>query len=190
MSTRRITIRIAILLTLAVPLVGCSGGGPKPQYHDQLQSSLTATVQAIDYPTRTVTIKDDSGEVVTFVADKRVRNLERIKAGDRVNVQYHESISVNVRDPKAAGEGDATAAVDFRDWSEGPEGSFGRQTTITAVVEKVDRKQGSVDLRGPAGNVRRFWLRDPKKLENVKVGDQVVATHREALAVAITPVGR
>ena len=38
------------------------------------------------------------------------------------------------------------------------------------------------------GNTRVVKVRDPKNLQNLKIGDQVVATYTEALAVAVKPV--
>ena len=39
------------------------------------QASVTATVQAIDYNTREVTLKGSLGNAVTFTVDKRVARL-------------------------------------------------------------------------------------------------------------------
>jgi len=181
----------AVFLCLSLLLTACSGSGSgaKPSYFKEGASSVKATVQAIDYSTHMVTLKGQSGTPVTFAVDKRVRNLERVKAGDRVRAQYYESVAIHVRDPDATGDDVATAAADFGDWTEAPDGSFGRETTITAVVEQVDRKNGTVALRGPAGNVHAFRVRNRRNLDNVNIGDEVVATHREALAVAIDPIG-
>jgi len=149
---------------------------------------VNATVKAIDHPTRTVTLKDDTGDVSTFSVDPRVKNLERVKVGDRVRAGYFESVSIEVRDPNGPGGTSGSTLADTSDWQE--DGAFGRQTKVVAVVERLDRKKGTVALRGPAGNVHGFRVRDPRNLQNVKVGDEVVATYREALAVSIDPVSR
>ena len=191
MRTIGIIRRTALVLALALPLGGCSsGGGQKPQYHEEAISSVDATVESIDYPTRTVTLKGDSGNSVTFAVDERVKNLNKVNVGDRVKIKYHESVAIEVRDPKEAGGDAATAGAgaSVGEWAEAPDGTFGRQSTLTAVVERVDKKKGTADVRGPAGNVRKVWARDPKNLENVKAGDHVVITHREAMAVGIEPV--
>jgi Cu/Ag efflux protein CusF len=183
----------ALVVLLTLPLAACSssksGGGPKPNVAEGSVSTVSATVKAIDYPTRQVTLEGESGNSVTFKADKRVSNLERVKVGDRVKAAYLESFSIRVHDPKAAGE-DATTSADAADWGAGADRSVMREATLTATVERVDRKKGTVSLRGPAGNVYPFRVRDRKNLENVKVGDVVVATYREALAVSIEPVGQ
>ena len=69
-----------------------------------------------------------------------------------------------------------------------PAGVGARQVTLVANVEKIDAKSQLVTLRGKSGNTRVVKVRDPKNLQNLKVGDQVVATYTEALAVAVKPV--
>ena len=39
-------------------------------------------------------------------------------------------------------------------------------------------------LKGPEGNVEAFKVMDPKNLENVKVGDQVVIAYTVAVAIS------
>jgi hypothetical protein len=190
MRVSRVVTPLVLLLSWPLVLTACSGGkGPKPHYFEEGTSSVNATVEAIDYPTRTVTLKGESGDSLALVVDKRVKNLERIKVGDRVRADYYESVDIRVREPAAPGDA-AAAVAHVGDVEEGPPGTFKRQSTITAVVENVDRKKGTVILSGPAGNLHAVRARDRKNLDNVKVGDEVVATYREALAVAIDPIGR
>lgn len=183
---------VAVPAVLILLLGGCSsgGGGPKPYLLEGSVSTLSATVESINPATRHVTLQKDSGNSVTFAVDPRVRNLDKVKVGDRVKAAYVESVEVHVRDPGAAGKEDAATAADTAEWEESSEGLFMRQSTVTVVVKKVDRKKGTVALRSPEGEVYPFRVRDRRNLENVNVGDEVVATHREALAVAIDPVER
>ena len=79
-------------------------------------------------------------------------------------------------------------ATDRAEKGEKPSGLAAQHTTLTATVEGIDKKTSQVTLRGPAGNLRTITARDPKKLANVKVGDRVVITYTETLAVAVRPV--
>ncbi|HZN67744.1 MAG TPA: hypothetical protein VFB66_20830 [Tepidisphaeraceae bacterium] len=187
MGLLRATRPIAILASFTLLLTGCSTNeGPKPYVFEGSVSSLTATVEAIDHDTRQVTLKGESGNSVTFAVHPRVKNLERVNVGDEVKAAYVETVEIEVRD---AGKNAETAA-DAGDWETASDGSFSRQSTLTAVVDRVDKKKGTVVLRGPAGKARPFKVRDRRNLENVKIGDQVIATRSEALAVAVDPVDR
>ena len=189
--SHRVT-RFVLSLSLPLFLAACSnggGGGAKPAYFGEGMTSLDATVEAINHSTREVTLKGDGGNTMTFTVDERVKNLDKVAVGDRVRADYYESVDVHVRAPGEKGAEPAPASAGATLWDE-PGAVIRERATITATVKKVDRKKGRIDLRGPAGNVRSFVVRDARDLQNVNVGDEVVATVTEALAVGIDPVKR
>jgi hypothetical protein len=66
-----------------------------------------------------------------------------------------------------------------------PAGIMGSQSTLTATVEALDLKAHTATLKGPDGKSVTVKAQDPKNLENVKVGDEVVITYTEALAISV-----
>jgi Cu/Ag efflux protein CusF len=56
----------------------------------------TATVEAIDTSTRTVTLKKPDGTFVSVVAGPDIKRLEEVKVGDKVNARYYENVVVRV----------------------------------------------------------------------------------------------
>jgi hypothetical protein len=162
--------------------------GEKPQYKAQNELSTTATVEAIDQKTRMVTLRGPQGNSVTFQASDSVKNLSQVHVGDKVLVHYYEALAINVKPPGEAINDSRTDVTGSAAPGETPAGIAARQTTITATVDSIDRNTQLVTLRGPAGNLKTVKVRNPKNLENVKVGDQVVITYTEALAVAIDKV--
>ena len=65
-----------------------------------------------------------------------------------------------------------------------PAGAVPRQVTVTATVEDISPKKTYVTLKGPEGKTVDVKVRDPKNLENVKAGDQVIITYTEGLAIS------
>ena len=59
--------------------------------------------------------------------------------------------------------------------------------TVTATVEALDKKNQTVTLKGPEGKSVTVKVKDPKNMENVNVGDEVVITYSEALAISVKP---
>lgn len=58
--------------------------------------------------------------------------------------------------------------------------------TLTATVEKVDAASRMVTLKGPQGNLVTFKAGDAvKNLDQVKVGDKVVAKYLESVAMFV-----
>ena len=107
--------------------------------------------------------------------------------GDLVKVQYYESLAFEVTKPGQAGGAGATAGVASAKPGEKPAGIAAGQVTVTATVEAIDAKKNRVTLKGPEGKTQEIKVKDPKNLVNVKVGDQVVLTYTEALAISVEP---
>jgi len=57
----------------------------------------TSTVEAINYQTSDVTIKDPDGKVSTITVKPDVKNLENVKVGDQVVLQVTEAVAVDIR---------------------------------------------------------------------------------------------
>ena len=60
--------------------------------------------------------------------------------------------------------------------------------TVRGTVEAVDAEKKTVTLKGPKRSLT-LQVRDPKKLEAIKVGDPVVAKYYEALAIEVKKPG-
>ena len=56
---------------------------------------------------------------------------------------------------------------------------------MTVTIVEIDKKAGTVTIKGPEGNTETVKARDPKNLEGVKVGDLVEMTYTRALAIAL-----
>ena len=142
---------------------------------------MTATVQAIDLEKRLVTLKGPKGEKKTIAVGPEARNLPQLKVGDLVTVKYYESMAVEVIKPgDATGAGQSSAIVRAKP-GERPGGMATRTATVTATVTAIDKKKGTVTLKGPEGNLVTAKAEDPKNLDKIKVGDELLITyHRGA----------
>ena len=61
--------------------------------------------------------------------------------------------------------------------------------TVRGTVDAVDKANRTVTLKGPEGNTLTLDVKDPSKLDVIKVGDPVVATYTEAVAFQIKKAG-
>jgi ribosomal protein S17 len=66
-----------------------------------------------------------------------------------------------------------------------PAGAVGEQITVTVTIVEIDKKAGTVTVKGPEGRTETIKARDPKNLDAVKVGDLVEITYTRALAIAL-----
>lgn len=69
-------------------------------------------------------------------------------------------------------------------------GSRAQEVTVTATVEKIDLKERLVTLRGPDGAVDTIRVgSEVRNLDQVKRGDQVVATYYQSIAWQVLKPG-
>jgi Cu/Ag efflux protein CusF len=60
---------------------------------------------------------------------------------------------------------------------------------VRGTVDAVDKEKGTVTLKGPKGRTVTLNVKDPAKLDAIKVGDPVVATYTEAVAFQVRKAG-
>ena len=62
-------------------------------------------------------------------------------------------------------------------------------TKIRGTVAGVDKDAGTVTLKGPKGRTVTIEVKDKSKLDQINVGDPVVAAYMEAVAVRVVKAG-
>jgi Cu/Ag efflux protein CusF len=64
-----------------------------------------------------------------------------------------------------------------------------RAVTVKGTIAAIDKDKNTVTLKGPKGRTVTIEVKDPSKLDQIKVGDPVVATYMEAVAFQIKKPG-
>ena len=88
---------LAVLSTTAL-LAACAPQPPKPLAMSETVEA-SAIVEAIDYSTREVVLRDAQGRQTLVKAGPEVRNLAQVKKGDRVVVRFTEAFAAQVVKP-------------------------------------------------------------------------------------------
>jgi ribosomal protein L6P/L9E len=149
--------------------------------------NLSATVESVDVPGRHVTIKGPKGKVSTLAVGPDVRNLEQVKAGDKVLVRYEQALTLTLmKDGKELRARSDSATGDRAAVGEKPAGVVGQKVEVTADVTAINHKTKVVTLRGPENSVD-LKVSNPDQLNMIKVGDQIHAVYTEAVALAVEP---
>ena len=182
---------MAVLLLVSSP---CWAGdsalaADKPSIYTSETVVLTALVEAINHETREVTLRGPEGNSVSFVASEDARNLGQVQVGDIVNAEYVQSLSVEVfaNDGTEAGAGQLLAAG-RSELGEMPAGMVVDSTVVTATVEEINIEDNTFKLKGPDGEIKEYVARDPENLKKAEVGDLVVITYTEALALSVEKI--
>jgi hypothetical protein len=147
----------------------------------------SVVVIAIDPAKRGLTLKAANGQVFDIVAGPEVRNFDQIKVNDRVVAEYVRALTLELR--KGGGVRESAQSTDAARTKPGekPGVAVGGQMTVVADVVDVNKKNKTISLRGPKGNVLVLDVQNPDQFKVVKKGDQVEADYSEALALSVQP---
>jgi len=182
-------IAIAAAIALA-PAAGAQTGsamvGTAPGTAVAAQTiKITATITAIDKSTRDVTLKGPEGKLVTVTAGPEVKNFDKLKVGDKVDLQYLEALTLELK--KGGGmivaRTEQAGAASAKP-GEKPAAGAGRQVTIVADVVALDPAKQIVTLKGPQRTVD-LRIPDPEQFKRIAKGDQVEAKYTQAVALTV-----
>jgi len=151
-------------------------------------SEITATVKSLDVKKRKVVIADADGNTMVINVKPDVKNLDRMKVGDTVRMQYTQTVSLHVRSAQSGPSASAETSSQVNPGSM-PNKTLVNQAEFVAKVISIDQKKRLVTLVGPQGNEETYEIsKQAKKLKNVKAGDEVVVQIKETLAVSVEAV--
>ena len=192
------------LLTLAtLLLVACSSSptleGPlsSTTQHSNIQlqgvpgsvrtqvKTTTATISAVDYQTRQVTLQDAQGHRQTLQANPNVQRFEQVKVGDRVHAEVAEETAVFLSGRGVAADDGIIQRLLQQARSDQPGMALHSSEQVTAQVTAVDLAQHSVTLRYPNGISRTVLVRPDVALDEHAVGSQVVIRVSTAMLVRV-----
>ena len=158
----------------------------KPSLFASQSRTVSAVVEAIDHETRVVTVRKPDGEEITFTASEEARNLPQVQVGDVLVAEYVESLSIQV----VADDGMGTDAAKMAAVGRAEEGAMPGvaamdSSVVVAKVVEINLDANTFKLAGPDGVVEEFVARNPDNLRRADVGDLVVITTTEAIAVTV-----
>ena len=149
-------------------------------------AQATATITAIDAAARTVTLKAKSGETQTFKVGPDVKRFDEFAVGDVIKIEYEQGLALEFQ-PAGSENVPVTAIATGgraeKDQAPGAAVAAGVRGTVT--VTKIDSAKRLVSFEGPGGNVYQVKAGPKVQLEKLKVGDKLLATYVEAVAIKL-----
>lgn len=149
----------------------------------------SATVASIDKSARTVVLKGEDGEKFSVQVPPEMKNFDKLKVGDKVDLDYYQSLAVAILPPGAK----PSMSERSMHQRQTAGGVAGREVTLSAEVVSVDTADNKVTFKGPRGQTKTISVQDPdmqKRLPNLKPGQVVQFTYTEALAANIRPAAK
>jgi Cu/Ag efflux protein CusF len=178
---------------LALTPLGCAKQEPPRQpFTVQRENvvSATATVQKVNLKTREVTLKGEDGRVFTIVAGEEVRNLPQVKVKDAVVVAYHEAVVAEMRPPTDEEKASPRQMVEIAERAPvgGKPGAAAAQgVRLVGTITAIDMSSLRVTMKDLDGGVTTVQAENAENVAKFKVGDPVVFTYTEAVAISVEP---
>jgi Cu/Ag efflux protein CusF len=189
-SMKSLVVLLAFCLTL--PAFAQMRPAPAP-VGEATMTEVTATIEDLDLETRMVTLKGPAGKKVTTEVSPKVKNLDQVKVGDEVTVQYYLAVMVSAKkvgDDRSRKEEVVKSGAAVAEAGDLPAGVAGREVRATVEILGTDPYKKAIAFRPADGKYREVSMDAPHlegRLEEFKEGDMVEVVYREALAVFVEP---
>ena len=193
MNYQRIIPALALMSAVIVGTVPASslaevemavkGGGER-----SVAKQITAVITDIDYDSRDITLEGPLGNTITLEAGEEVTRLKEFKKGDFVVATYAASISGELRAPTEAELAEPWVELDAAAIAEeamDPGVAVGNVIRAVCTVEGMNRASRTVTVLDPKGDFHIIGDVDPAKMEGVKIGDTVIITFSQAIALTL-----
>jgi Cu/Ag efflux protein CusF len=149
-------------------------------------TKVTAKVKAVDQAARTVTLEFKDGKSETLKVGPEVKRFAEVAAGDTIAVQFEQGLMLEYQSPSAPDVAPQAVATGGRAGAEeAPGGVVAAGVQATVVVTAIDMNARMVVFKGPRGNLFQVKAGPSVQLDRLKVGDKLIATYVEALAIGL-----
>lgn len=145
---------------------------------------LGARVTAIDAAARSITLETGDGSTETVKVGADVANVGALVIGDVIHVEYDQGLTLEYQP-----EGSPTVPLGAVAFGSLPAGVASAVVQATVTVTKIDLGKRTVEFKGPRGNLYKVTAGPRLPIERLKVGDRLLATYAEAVAVSLEKAG-
>ena len=177
---------IVLILMWTTFGIAAQSGGENPSFTIAESKTTREKVVGIGYETRMITLKDEEGNIRTIQVGRDVSNLERVKTGDEVTVEVHQTASVEVQ----PGPGD-TMNIGFESQTNAPPGAKPSGTRIIegklkTRVESIDYDTRMITFKNRKGVLTTYKVGpEAKRFNEIRKGDMLVAEYYQTLTLSV-----
>jgi Cu/Ag efflux protein CusF len=148
--------------------------------------TTTEKVENVDYTTRKVTLKDESGTVRIVKVGSDIHNLNKLKIGDEVTIETFQTISGEVKpgpgDPINVGLEGQTAPLP----GEKPSGIRTIEGTLRTKIESIDYDKRTISFKGRTGAMTTYQVGpDAKRFNEIRRGDMLSVEYSQTIKMTV-----
>lgn len=148
--------------------------------------SANVTIVDINKKDRKLTLRNEDGAEMVMIAGEEVRNLDQIKKGDIVEVEFVRAAATaleKLSDTNIVGK---TTEVARAPAGAKPGVTATHTSSIVATVLEIDTGKRLLTVQGPGGGVVTLTVPVEMTLfDSLKKGDRISAVLTEAIAISV-----
>jgi Cu/Ag efflux protein CusF len=178
----------AVLLLLAWNAVAAQSqvAAENPSFTIAESKVTKEQVEDVDYATRKVTLKDESGKVRIVKVGTDIQNLNKLKIGDEVTIETFQTISAEVKpgpgDPMNIGVEGQTAPLP----GEKPSGIRTIEGTLRTKIESIDYEKRTVTFKGRDGAMKTYRIGpEAKRFDEIRRGDMLWVEYSQTIKLTV-----
>jgi hypothetical protein len=177
------------------PLAG--GASPGQEHLAGIGSATVVTIHgkivSVNRPKKLVTLEGPRGRQVTIHVYNPY-NVAEAKAGEPFVAKFYEIVTIVKKKPSTSVKKKPSTSIPPASLVEGivsavpgqtPGAAFGSQLQVVATIDAINEDGKTVALKGPDGVVETVKVANPANLKHVKVGDQIVITLSNVVAITL-----
>ncbi len=193
MKTPKIySLVLFVILLMSVNIYAQEKQDRRPSREKWDQVTMQGTVTKIVAETRELTLLGTNGGLVTLTAGEAVERFDEIAVNDVLKFEYYTYMKAEFREPTP--EEIAEPLVVMAEGGKAPEGIdpaavVGAVVKAVVSIEVLNRPNMTATVQGPRGNYVTIQMEDEALIKELKIGEVLILTYAEAIAVSLEKVG-
>jgi len=177
-----------IAAVLAFGLAGCDSNVQTAERSETIKSA--GTIREIDAENRRFIVRAD-GHILTLRATDQVQNFDQLEVGDRIRVEYTETVAVGMALPGDSGTPEA-ASISLKA-PVGAKPGVAELEMVSVVLQFLayDTRDNMATLRSQNGDILRVHVaREMRSFaKSRQPGDRILIGFERAAAITVEPAG-
>ena len=142
------------------------------------------TVVDVDRENRVVTVMGPKGGLTAINVPPEAQNLDQVQPGAHFKVEYVQAVVLALSKGTGSPSSSASSSVRLAPKGDTPGGAIVHTRQVSAVVEKIDRDNRTITVRGPESGPQDLQVDESvKAYDQIEVGDAVTLQYTEGLAL-------
>jgi len=149
---------------------------------------VEGTITKINKETREITIMGSNGELDTITAGEEVERFDEIEVGDIITIEYLKFLRAEFRSPTPEEVEEPLvimADAEKAGMDSNPAGAIGAVVKAVVTIQVINLPFKYAVVEGPNGNLTTIDVKDEELLKKLHVGQIVILTYGEAVAVSL-----